>query len=114
MNLQTGDYRGDNRRNGARLRFSLKEYLLVGGIAITAVTAWVTLNLTVKAQETKNSKQAQDLIILEKENDEQNETIVAIQTDIKHIKEKVDKSANVQMQQMQILYEIKGALNEDG
>lgn len=112
MKIETKDHQGGERRNGAKLRLSLRDYITVGTIVVGLIVAGVTLNLTVAAQGEDSKKQSKEINTLGEENDEQDKIIITIQADVKHIKEKVDKFEEVQMQQMKLLYQIKGALDD--
>lgn len=116
MMVETKDYKGNERRNGGKLKLSMREYLKLIIIAVTllvsGVTAWLTLNSNVKALADDSEENTENLEVLEKENDEQDDKIKEMQGDIKYIRKEVDEFKEVQHTQIMLLYQIKGKLDE--
>lgn len=88
MEIKNKDYKGQERRNGGKLRLSTGEWIRIVILFVALVTGYVRLEMTVKGLAKDSEKKEKKIEKADKKNNEQDIAIAKIQTQLESINER--------------------------
>ena len=115
--IVTNEYKGEDRRNGSRLKISLSDYIkiicIISGLIISGIGGWLTLKGQVKANAENVAEASIDIKDIKMVNSKQNSDILMLQTDVKEIQKDVATLVEYREKDRELLLTIKGLIERN-